>query len=817
MIQIPDSLSLLRNLKEFIVSSASEITFTLQHGGNDILSETYYPDPTGRISIDVQQVVSHYLETVLPTSNAFIQTSAKAAFVALVNGSQVASFSVINAGVRKLSLTATEFLQANWLTWQPQSKQVGWNQPEYLSFYFASNGVVKARFYRLNGTQKTVQIASATGGKVWTFNTTMSYLFGMSGVELDDLAGYVDVWTEDGNGNQLSYTQRYLHANEDRDDHFYLCVNSLGGIDTFNFHGNCTLAPEVEHETGEVSGRKLNITDKAERKWQQNTGFQGKTCSIWLWELLAAAKQWAVHDGNAEPIVIDTSSLEMNDRDNLHSCTFSYKLAEEGRLLNITRTPYLPDIDIPTPAGEIFFLKARLIDYPDADLEDSILFLVQSPYNQSWGKASLGAIRQWLMSIITSSEIGLKAHNHDNKEVLDRFSHRDGMVAYDGERLTTQSETERKFLRKDTPDAAAGKITFLDGARFGEFVPGITGTGGHIDRHGDGEMQSLILHHFLEVPELRYNRISIQIGNYWRAPGGGIIEEVAPDYDAAGDILQTGIITLHLEDGEIGTIAVDDICQGIFHDGMTASNNSAVDWDDSKGNFKFTGFFTAYFRITEILDGQNKRFRYALRGMSESWPHSFHPCDAMHFVSYGNFTDTTRQTSRYSTRTYERFLAGVNDWEFSASNIAAQFGDLTNLSVFGLDMSGYSAYLNNIYMSGTIQQFENLPLRLEIDTQGDSFLAWGESLHVSCRVWKGMYEDVTDQVETWTITRDSGDAVDDEAWRLSAKAQSFNGTIDICFRAGENDLGGNSETISTLFTIRAVLPGGDVGTAQITI
>ena len=122
MIQIPDSLSLLRNLKEFIVSSASEITFTLQHGGNDILSETYYPDPTGRISIDVQQVVSHYLETVLPTSNAFIQTSAKAAFVALVNGSQVASFSVINAGVRKLSLTATEFLQANWLTWQPQSK-----------------------------------------------------------------------------------------------------------------------------------------------------------------------------------------------------------------------------------------------------------------------------------------------------------------------------------------------------------------------------------------------------------------------------------------------------------------------------------------------------------------------------------------------------------------------------------------------------------------------------------------------------------------------------------------------------------------------
>ena len=70
MIQIPDSLSLLRNLKEFIVSSADEVTFTLQHGGSDILSETYYPDPTGRTTIDVQQVVSHYLEPVLPPSSS---------------------------------------------------------------------------------------------------------------------------------------------------------------------------------------------------------------------------------------------------------------------------------------------------------------------------------------------------------------------------------------------------------------------------------------------------------------------------------------------------------------------------------------------------------------------------------------------------------------------------------------------------------------------------------------------------------------------------------------------------------------------------
>ncbi|MEB3372658.1 hypothetical protein SFC43_01585 [Bacteroides sp. CR5/BHMF/2] len=66
----------------------------------------------------------------------------------------------------------------------------------------------------------------------------------------------------------------------------------------------------------------------------------------------------------------------------------------------------------------------------------------------------------------------------------------------------------------------------------------------------------------MEVPELRYNRISIEVGNSWNAPGGGVIESVVPDTDVDGNILNTGTIMLHLQDKEIGKVAVDDICQG---------------------------------------------------------------------------------------------------------------------------------------------------------------------------------------------------------------------------------------------------------------
>lgn len=265
------------------------------------------------------------------------------------------------------------------------------------------------------------------------------------------------------------------------------------------------------------------------------------------------------------------------------------------------------------------------------------------------------------------------------------------------------------FLSKRQDDTANGKIRFNNNVQFGhDFVGGITGVGGRIDKDANAELESLSLRRFLEVPELRYNRISIQVGNRWRAPGGGIILRVVPDEDSSGNILNTGTIYLHLEDGEIGKVAVDDICMGIYHDGMNTNDNDSDDFDDSRGNFRFSGFFTTYFTVTRIVEeSDNSVFEYALRN-DVNYPASHHPCDMMHFVCYGNFTNPDRQSSRYSTLTYERYLYKVNTWEFGAINIAAQFGDLSNLRVYDLDMTDYSAYLNNIYMTGRLEQIRQL-------------------------------------------------------------------------------------------------------------
>ncbi len=370
--------------------------------------------------------------------------------------------------------------------------------------------------------------------------------------------------------------------------------------------------------------------------------------------------------------------------------------------------------------------------------------------------------------------------------------------------------SDQQFLRRDVDDTANGVLTFKkqdkhsDGLQIGDsFVGGQAGIGGRIDKNANAELESMSLRSFLEAPEYRFNRISISVGNYWRASGGGVIESVTPDTNSDGTTASTGTAILHLEDGEIGHIAVDDICQGIYHDGMTLSNNDTADLDDSYGNFKFAGFFTSYFRITEILesDGVNKKFRYALRN-DDDWKAEHHPHALMHFVCYGNFSDKTRQSSRYSTRTYERYLTGVNTWKFTAANIAAQEGDLSNLQVFGLNMTGYSAYYNNIYLSGAIKEIEDLPYRIEFDTHGYDILSFGEVMVLDCYVYKA-FTDKTSTVKTWKITRDTGDSAEDAAWLLKDKVKNFSGEITISFTKDENDLSANDNVISTLFTVTA--------------
>ncbi len=274
--------------------------------------------------------------------------------------------------------------------------------------------------------------------------------------------------------------------------------------------------------------------------------------------------------------------------------------------------------------------------------------------------------------------------------------------------------------------------------------------GAHIDFYGNAEFESIVGRSFLEVPELRYNRTTITVGNKWQTQGAGIIEKVwtgdtlsAEGFDTLG-----GIAKLKLENGEIGAIAVDDKCQGVFH--FTAKKNDVSTTDTKDGNFHFAGFTTIYFVVKEIYTtdtlpssvkaqlgadepiGDRQFFRYELRAKTcaalpaedrNRWTDTSHPQPTMHFAAYANETDSDRQSSRLTTTTYQLHLTGMTDWTYTQDNIQLIIGWLNGFSFLQQvwdkeqkkfiqttkELTGEGIATGNIYMWGTIDQFDRVP------------------------------------------------------------------------------------------------------------
>lgn len=447
-----------------------------------------------------------------------------------------------------------------------------------------------------------------------------------------------------------------------------------------------------------------------------------------------------------------------------------------------------------------------------------------------------------------------------------------------------------RFLRKDKGDrtpfplAVGGKLTAEAEIGSKDFADGLTGTGWLIDAEGAIQAKSLMLREFLEVPELRYNRVDITQGVSWNAPGAGIVERFMPGasalafqmmdavypepdggytrnlllnaeipksglgylvgtYDLAADFglkpgdeatltlwgklgdgkvrfeafnsggmicfgpltqiadgvfqlkfkwnnvnadglspsdidtsvwiyampsgvtgvtsdiyrikleagwndnpvwspypsATKGAIRLKLEDGEYGSFKEGDICMGVWH---LESGNNATDYDNGHGEMYFTGFTTLYFKVTGVAGDRNEYVEIQAR---ETWGLPVQP--SLNFVAYGNdeknpdgtWKYPERQKSCYRTRSYTRFLSGVTDYNYGVACIAAQFGDLTNLTVNGKELSGYSAYLNNVYFTGILQKIEaESPLQLRLDPAGHPYAGDKTPCIVALGVTKGL-------------------------------------------------------------------------------
>ena len=238
----------------------------------------------------------------------------------------------------------------------------------------------------------------------------------------------------------------------------------------------------------------------------------------------------------------------------------------------------------------------------------------------------------------------------------------------------------RGTLQVDEGAEFKGMTQHRKGLQVGTFEPGLLGTGAQIDEYGNATVESLTARSFFSAPEYRFNRITVTDGESWSTNGLGTIENVTPITRT------TGYITLHLDDGEYGSVMEGDICRGIYNEMAAGVVEGGVLFDedgtfDECGFMKRYGFFTSYFWVQDVIENEKGKctFLYELRNASTP-----HPCKFMKFAQYGNFFDETRQSSSYENTHpawYRVVYLGVNDWIIQPENISQLWGWLKGFTI----------------------------------------------------------------------------------------------------------------------------------------
>lgn len=413
IITYPDALSLSRNLKKFLISSGVPVTFTLKKENQEILSEVYSPTPAGTIEIDIEDAVNDQLSLVLPISDVFTQPGTAADFSAIVDG-VTKSFRVVKGGVCGLSITAVEFLKSNFLSWQPQTKSVTGTQPEWICYYAPEAAKIRCRFYNNNGTQAVTDLATLAAGECKSINVQFNRIINLNATKK---LAYFDVWVENNSGVRLSYVQRYILIPGTNTERFFLFENSLGGIDCLSCTGEEVISPDSEFTLAEMDDETIQSAKRFEKWILQSTGFKNNIEALWIQDFFRSGQRYVVDSGTVKKIVLQESTIEINSRDAVNEFTFKYRSATDKGLLSLSRSLETPaGIEFPT-AEQLFFLAPRLNEFLEADINESLLIPVQSPYQTVWKRLSVGALLSFLKAYADKFR-----HQHGNFPLLEKFS-----------------------------------------------------------------------------------------------------------------------------------------------------------------------------------------------------------------------------------------------------------------------------------------------------------------------------------------------------------------------------------------------------------
>lgn len=661
MIQVllyPDALSMVGSMNAFEIysSSKTDVVFALRYQGSsaNIVQHTYTPNDKNRVTVSVKDIILPLLSFEVKDSiEPYIQPNIMKAFVATVyevgseDSKKEISFSLIRAGVDRLADSAANFLKTNFLTWQPQTKELTYYSPEFLTYYAAEASEVKCKAYIPNGhgyEEKVLTLASLEAGKVYTVPVQYAIIAKLLG---DGILPHVyEIWVEQA-GERVTYVQQYFAGGmKSEEEEWFLFENSLGGVDCFRAYGNSENTAEHTHNVAEIEEDSEEYRVDTTRKFKKNTGFLDKKERQWLLDFFPSLGKYVYHGSALRKITVIESDVNYEAKELPSDYTFTYKYSDARPYLNLSRSEVgsFKQLDIQLPDLGNFTIAPRLVECQRLTLSSGALFPVQNPYSEEWGVTTLAAIFTQLVGQLSSSYTGGGGvgHSHKNIDVLDALSEFNGYITYLDKKIkagyadetddfSENGKASKKILRKDIEDTASALIKFLSGAQFGGFIPGIlTGSGGRIDERGNAEFESITSRSSIIAKELIVNRQTAMESNFVFTESGLVdsVEENAPA--TAGDNIT---YTLQLQkrwEGDFTAFRENDV--------ILASVNALA-----------TGgkYYDMWMRVLSVNTVKNT-IEVVCYPDSEVPSGANHPpCELARLIRWGNATDEDRQSCWY--------------------------------------------------------------------------------------------------------------------------------------------------------------------------
>lgn len=334
----------------------------------EVFAGRYQPDFSGKIAIDISDIVRDYLKTLMPTNESdLFQSGFEVHFAFKVDednggGDFASDFIVVNASPNTAQ-TLEQWCASHFLTAQPLQKTTNYESPEWLTYYdYLGDWLVVGRFYPKEGGLVDMIVKWDEKPGCWSVNVNYARLIPHVARLPHQLKGYYDIILYDGNMHEQC-RQRYIYDERTGKEHYYLFANPYGGIDTLIAQGENVLQPELEHNIGRFGKLYKSLDDTEDmQKWQQNTGMLKYRWRNWLYGLIAnkqGAAKYDPKDGTYHNIVVVSSDINISDKGQLANSQFGYIM--ESASIGITEEERYLSQSVADSASELDDLTTEAV------------------------------------------------------------------------------------------------------------------------------------------------------------------------------------------------------------------------------------------------------------------------------------------------------------------------------------------------------------------------------------------------------------------------------------------------------------------------